>query len=471
MQATTVHATELCAALRQGLLSSHDVMQTTLDRISTDTHHAFQFIDADRALAEAGVRDRERAQGVPLPPLWGLPLAHKDNVNVAGFPTARGTAALPQHRASADDPIAARLREAGTVTLGKTQMSEFGLTGYSDNPIAPPTRNPLDPSRTAGGSSGGAAAAVALGLLPFAPGNDGGGSIRIPAAACGVIGLKAGRGAVHGDPSHPQALVASGVLARTPDDAALLWNAVAGQSGRHPGNLRSSDAVRASEKLRIGYSTASPFDATVDIQLDAETRTGFHTALQRLETQAHHLIEAPLRYAADYAETFETVWYASFAENAFTTQQREALGGFARYVYDRGTHLSPGAVRSAEQQLRKIGDATLRQWSEFDVILTPTVATVPPLLRTLEHVPVEDSFVRQCAWMPYTSIVNVTGLPAISVPVLRLNTGLCVSVQLIGRMGSEPQLLQLAREIAVPVPPLDNAIDPRGDKPSRGSME
>jgi len=254
-----VSAVELRDALRAGEVSAREAAEHFLARIVERADlGAFVAVTAEQALAEADAADARFAalsedERAGLPPLHGLPIAHKDLVDVTGVPTTLGSAALPHPVAERDHPGVAVLRAAGAISLGKTQVPELGLNAYSENLIAPPARNPLDPERTAGGSSGGSAAAVAAGLLPVAPGSDGGGSIRIPSLACGLIGLKPGLGAVPTDLEHGPVddfgaprLPVSGPIARTAEDAALLFDAMAGTPGSALGAVRDADALQGS---------------------------------------------------------------------------------------------------------------------------------------------------------------------------------------------------------------------------------
>ncbi len=227
-------AVELRDALRSGELSSRQATGHFLDRIAAENRHlgAFITVTAEQALLDAAAADESHARaardGTGLALLHGMPVAFKDLTDVAGVVTTHGSAALDHKPALTDGALVAALKSAGVISLGKTQVPEFGLTAYSENRIAPPSRNPHALSRSSGGSTGGSAAAVAAGLVPFAPGSDGGGSVRIPAAACGLVGLKPGRGLVPAGEStgDPAGLVVSGPLARSAADAALLLDAM-----------------------------------------------------------------------------------------------------------------------------------------------------------------------------------------------------------------------------------------------------
>lgn len=445
-------------AIRDGELSARDAAWMLLARAEERAElGAFVELTADRAAEEARAAD-ERFAAVPpserpeLPPLHGLPIAHKDLVDVRGAPTTHGSAALPHRVADHDAPSAAALRGAGAISLGKTQVPELGLTGYSENRIAPPARNPLDPERTAGGSSGGSAAAVAAGLLPVAPGTDGGGSIRIPALACGLIGLKPGLGAVqadlagglhdaHGAPK----LTVTGPLARTALDAAMLFDALRGARGEPAvAAVRRSAELRG---LRIGMSDASPFSTAHPVPLSSEAREAFARAAALLEEVGHRIDEAQLHYDPSYPAVFTSVWTAGLASMRLSPEAETRLMPLTAQFRARALARPPQQHRAAGEALRGIAAQMREQWGGFDVVLTPGLAMIPPRIGAfLERSP-DDDYRLQCEWAPFTSMVNVSGLPAIAVPILTLPSGHSMGVQLIGRTGSEPILLQLAAQL------------------------
>src|SRR5947209_9923227 len=229
MQTLTRHtATEIAAAVQAGRLSPREVVDACLARIAaTDAGiGAFHLVDADgaRRAAEA-LAARPDLSGLPLA---GVPVAVKDNLDVAGLPTRYGSAATSPEPATADDPIVARLRAAGAVVVGKTRMPELAIWPFTESRAFGGTRNPRDPSRNAGGSTGGGAAAVAAGMVPLALGSDGGGSLRIPAANCGVVGLKPGRAVAGLATGHWYGCTAFGPIAATVADAALALDVLAG---------------------------------------------------------------------------------------------------------------------------------------------------------------------------------------------------------------------------------------------------
>ncbi|MBK0421942.1 amidase [Leucobacter sp. CSA2] len=447
-------------ALRRGDLSAREATSAYLARIEAERAlGAFVSIDGDRAIDDADAADARliaaRHDHDPAPSaarLLGLPIAHKDLSDASGFRTTHGSAALQHRVATQDSPAVATLRAAGCVTLGKTQVPEFGLTSYSENRIAPPARNPLDRERTPGGSSGGSAAAVAAGLLPIAPGTDGGGSIRIPALACGLVGLKPGLGAVptdlsggmHDDFGAPR-LAVTGPIARDARDAALLFDALRGAQGEP-----AIEAVhRAGEVtgVAIAMSDASPFETAHPVPLSPEARAAYALAAERLAALGHRVAEAEIRHDPRYPEAFSRVWTSGLAELRVPPAAAERLMPLTARFRERAVARGPLAHREAAEILRGIAAGMREQWGRTEVVLTPGLAMVPPRIGAFLELDPDDDYRLQCEWAPYTSMVNVAGLPAIAVPMLTLPSGLSMGVQLIGRTGSEVLLLQLAEQL------------------------
>ncbi|MBL3699396.1 amidase [Leucobacter luti] len=445
-------------ALRAGELSAREASAHFLARIAARTDlGAFVTVTAERAAAEAGAADERyaatpRAGRAALPALHGVPLGHKDLSDVAGVPTTHGSAAFPHAPAPEDGPGVRVLRAAGTISLGKTQVPEFGLTGYSENLIAPPARNPRDPERTAGGSSGGSAAAVAAGLLPVAPGSDGGGSIRIPALACGLVGLKPGLGAVPSDVTrgpHDEfgapRLTASGPLAHTAGDAALLFDAMRGAHDEPAVTaVARADELRG---LRIGVSAASPFEAAHPVPLAPEARAAHERAAQLLAERGHRVEAADFSYDPVYPRAFTLAWTAGLSLLDLPAGAAERLMPLTRLFRERAIARPREAHVSAASQLRDFATEARAQWGRYDIVLTPGLAMLPPRIGAFTALDPDDDYRLQCEWAPYTSMVNVSGLPAIAVPILETAAGHAFGVQLIGRAGTEERLLQLAAQL------------------------
>ncbi len=411
---------------------------------------AFISVEPESALARAGELDHRFRQSGPVGSLHGMPLAFKDLVDVAGMRTTFGSrTAVDAPPAAEDDPLAAAVHSAGAISTGKTTVPEFGLPCHSENLISAGARNPLDPERTAGGSTGGGAAAVAAGMLPFAPGNDGGGSVRIPAAACGLVGLKPGRGAVPTDKQEDSVrnLSVSGPLARTAVDAALLYDAMLG--GPRGEGRSLPRALRAEpDRVRIGFSTASPFARDLEITLARPALDALTLAAATLERDGHEVAEADLDYAPGYHEDFRTVWTAALTESPLPGEGPEhLLGPLAAYFLELARGYTPDRLAGSVDRLTRWASDARRQLAVHDVVLTPMLAFAPPQVGTFTSLPPAEDYELQCRFTPYTSMVNVMGLPAVSVPVLQDAEGLSWSVQAIGRPGTEGHLLALAARL------------------------
>lgn len=474
-------AVALRDALRSGELSARQAAAHFLERIEAANPGlgAFITVTADDALRDADAADRryarEAAPGgdgtAALPLLHGMPTAFKDLTDVAGVVTTHGSAALDHKPAPADGALAAALKDAGVVSLGKTQVPEFGLTAYSENRIAPPSRNPYALGRSSGGSSGGSAAAVAAGLVPFAPGSDGGGSIRIPAAACGLVGLKPGRGLIPAGEStgDPARLVVAGPLAHSAADAALLLDALvpppasAPTGGALPGYLRQS--AQDPPPLRIGVSLDSPWQAAYPFTPDPEALDALRAGIRLLEAAGHQTGEAAIRYDNRYPGAFTTAWTAGVG-NARIAPQREALlAPLTRTFRRRAQQRSASKLNEALAFLRQFERDTVAQFSAWDLVLSPALAQTPRPVGWFTGAAhgdgywpaaewpgdADEDYRKQCEFAPWSSLVNVCGLPAISIPVHWTGptpgTGLPMGIQLVGPAGSEALLLQVAVQL------------------------
>ncbi|PRA10165.1 amidase [Arthrobacter sp. MYb211] len=444
----TRSALKLRDELASGERSSREVTEHYLRRIDElDSLGAFVYVSPD-AMDAAAAADEKQVRG-QIGRLHGLPSAFKDLNEVAGMPTTYGSAAMEHQLATADHPLVARLRSEGVVITGKTQVPEFGLSSYSENLVAPPSRNPLDPRLTSGGSSGGQAAAVAAGMIPVGPGSDGGGSVRIPAAACGLVGLKPSLGRVPSDVvdgyldafGAPKMTV-SGPLAHDALDAAMLLDAMRGSDHFLP-LLRGSYPERL-KGLRIGYSTLSPFESAYPITLQAPAREAFERAKRLLEAR-HRVEPADLHYAGDYPETFARVWTNGLRN--IPVDDESLLGELARDFRRRSTARSLEVSLQAASRLKQIAADFVRQWSAHDVILTPAMASTPPEIGYFTRKDADTDYMLQCQYTPYTSMVNVSSVAAITVPITNSSSGMPMSVQLISPRADEGLLLALAKQL------------------------
>ncbi|MGP9488428.1 amidase [Glutamicibacter sp. 363] len=444
----TRSALKLRDELASGERSSREVTEHYLRRIDElDSLGAFVYVSPD-AMDAAAAADEKQVRG-QIGRLHGLPSAFKDLNEVAGMPTTYGSAAMEHQLATADHPLVARLRSEGVVITGKTQVPEFGLSSYSENLVAPPSRNPLDPRLTSGGSSGGQAAAIAAGMIPVGPGSDGGGSVRIPAAACGLVGLKPSLGRVPSDVvdgyldafGAPKMTV-SGPLAHDALDAAMLLDAMRGSDHFLP-LLRGSYPERL-KGLRIGYSTLSPFESAYPITLQAPAREAFESAKRLLEAR-HRVEPADLHYAGDYPETFARVWTNGLRN--IPVDDESLLGELARDFRRRSTARSLEVSLQAASRLKQIAADFVRQWSAHDVILTPAMASTPPEIGYFTRKDADTDYMLQCQYTPYTSMVNVSSVAAITVPITNSSSGMPMSVQLISPRADEGLLLALAKQL------------------------
>jgi amidase len=474
-------AVDLRADLRAGTLDPVDLAQHYLGRIAErdDALGAFATVTGDAARERAAAL---AASGPPADagavPLWGLPIGDKDLTDRAGVPTGFGSRAFTgAHRyvPEVSSDVTRVLDGAGAVSLGKTAAPELGFPSYTETLVGPPARNPWDPARGSGGSSGGAAVAVAAGLLPVAPGSDGGGSIRIPAAACGLVGLKPTRGLLPagGGVESLGGLVVHGPLARTTADAALLLEGLlprrADGTVDHPRTLRTDAAPRgaylaAAERgevpggrgaLRIGVSTFSAWEGAYETALEPEARAALDVGAAALGALGHDLVDAdPWEPDPAYAPAFRTLWMAGASAVPVDDPERFALlEPLTRWLVERGRAVPAREVVEAVGALAAFERTMVARVEQYDAVLLPGMAMTPRPLGWFDAEDPERNFAQQCRYTPYTSMINVCGLPAIALPVHWTEpapgapAGLPMGVQLVGRPGGERTLLALAAQL------------------------
>jgi amidase len=452
-------ALEQWHALQAGRLSPLELTEHYLGRIERLNPQlgAFVAVTADRA------RERARLVQSTLPksaPLWGLPSGDKDLWLRAGVPAGFGSRLMTGFVPDTSDEIVETLDAAGAISLGKTAAPEFGLPSYTETLVSPPARNPWDPDRGAGGSSGGAAVAVAAGMLPFAPGSDGGGSVRIPAAACGLVGLKPSRGLVPAGSGVDSlgGLVVAGPLARTVADAALLLDGMIARShGRidHHFTLRApggdepylSAAVRGEGRFQLGVMTTSAWDEDYEITIDPEAQSALKTAVEAFAAMGHGIEQTALRPDASYSPAFRTIWQSGAAGIPAEGEREELLEPLTRWLMHRGRELTARSLAEALAALTAYERSFLAQLATFDAVLTPALAQTPRPIGWYDQQDGERNFEQQVKYTPFTSMVNVSGLPAIVLPVHQSPEGLPMGVQLIGRPGGERTLLALGAQL------------------------
>lgn len=449
-----ITALQLRDQLAAGTLSAREVTETYLNSITAQnpTLNAFMHVDADAAMAQAAQLDEQFAASGATGPLHGLPTAFKDTVNIAGMPTTFGSKVFSEFPpAIQDDAVAGNLKTAGASLVGKTTIPEFALSCYSENLISAPAGNPIDPTRTPGGSSGGAAAAVAAGMLPLAPGTDGGGSIRIPAAATGLVGFKPGRGTI---PTDEQAggvgnLAVTGPLARNVADAALLMDALMDPTQSKGSYLAA--AQRGAQDIspaRVGFTTAAPFHPDLNITLSKHAVSALTQATIALAKAGHQVNELELSYAPNYHEHFQVTWTSKMAEAALPEGAIDRMGPLAKHFMELAAARTAEYTANAEKQLSNWADHTRKQlFEDADIVITPVLAFTPPKLGAFTALEPQADYEYQCQFTPYTSMINVMGLPAISVPIHTDDDGFSWSVQAIGRPGAETELFKLAAHL------------------------
>ena len=535
-------ATALQDALQGGRVGARDVAAAALHRARAAESDRFgsplgAFVHLEpQDAADSGAAALDALPAAQRGRWHGMPMPLKDLHDIQGQPTTSGSRAVAVEGrgcapvAEADDETAQLHRALGAQLLGKTQVPEFGLNCYSQNLLGPVTRNPWDLQADPGGSSGGQAAAVAAGIIPAVVGSDGGGSIRIPAATCGLIGLKPGRGTVPtGDGLRDHGMLAvNGPIARTALDAALVFDgltqpapgAVGGNRSFRPvcspgaaaarepwarsslangahgpasSSLRSGaladagigspsasssgrsaepgpamQAVRraqhgelpwGSRALSIGVSTSSAFESAHPTPVSPQAQEALAVGVEVLRSAGHSVQDADIRHDPAYPEAFFQLWTASVGAAPLSPEQEPLLTGLAQEYRRRAGRRTASDLVRAIRTLRDMERRVLRDWDRWDVVMTPALAQTPRPhgwwwegFEPTDPASADQDYERQCRYTPWTSLINVIGLPAVVVPTAIVRsevTGAQVpmGIQLIGRPGAEIGLLVLADRI------------------------
>ncbi|MEZ5560250.1 MAG: amidase [Pseudomonadales bacterium] len=448
-------ARSLTAAMRRRELSAEALMNACYDqieRVNPSLNALVSLLPREEALALARTADTRLAQGAPVGPLHGLPMAPKDLIDAAGFPTTQGFVPFAHQVAAHDCLLTARQRAAGALYIGKSNTPEFGLGSHTFNSLFGLTRNPWDPERSAGGSSGGAAVALATGMLPLADGSDMGGSLRNPASFCNVVGLRPSIGRVPDD--RPMAWLArlssNGPMARSVADAALLLSVQAGPALSDPLSLERSglefDAAlhRDLTGVRIAWSPdlgLTPVDGEVASLVERAADT-FAALSCRVAADAPDLSGAmdvfQIQRAAALAVTGRTL-------EASIPDWRRHAKDTAVWNIERGFALEAGDLLESEVQRSAIYRRVVRFFDHYDALVLPA-AQVPPFPAELEWVSEINGrrLDTYLDWMTICCAISVTGLPAISVPGGFTRSGLPVGIQIVAGPRQDFELLQLA---------------------------
>lgn len=443
-------ARQLSDRIRRKDLSAREVVRAHLDRIEAVNPrvNALATVTAERAWDEAARADERLAAAEPVGPLHGMPMAHKDTHETAGVRTTHGSPLLADHVPETDELIIERLRGAGAICLGKSNVPEFGAGSHTINPVFGPTRNPYHLGKSAGGSSGGAAAALATGMHPLADGGDMGGSLRNPASFCNVVGLRPSPGRV---PSWPgllgwDTLGVQGPMARTVSDTAFLLSVLAGPDPRSPlacetpGDAFSVPLDIDPATLRVAWSPDLGGAVPVDPQVATIVESAATIFADLGATVASDCIDFT---GAD--EVFRTLraWQFALAHGERLHDHRDRLKATLADNVEQGLRLSGADVARAEMMHTQLYHRTREFLSHYDVLLLP-VSQLPPFDVDLEYPgQVDRTTMRDYLdWMGSAYDVTVTGSPALSVPAGFTTDGLPVGVQLVGPHRGDLAVLQ-----------------------------
>jgi amidase len=451
-------ATELAAMVRAGEVSSRELVELSLQRIEelNPELNAFVEIDSERALATAeAIRPGDER------PFAGVPTAIKNNRPVKGLRLTYGCSLMSEYVSDYDHNITRRLKDAGFVIVGTTTLPEYGILPVSEARLFGPTRNPWDLERTPGGSSGGAAAAVASGMLPVAHGNDGGGSVRIPAACCGLVGLKPTRGRISPAPElGDSSLGIDGMLTRTVADTAALLDVLAGYEpgdatwAPEPSEPFALSAAVEPRSLRIASTLLPPIPGT---PVDPLCVRAVEDATEILRSLGHEVEEvAPPWQESALQELFGAVFSNHIALSiaysgmvAGRTPTAEDMEPMSWAIYSMIGKLNAIEGMGAGVQLQAFARRLVSFLLPYDALLTPALAERPLPLGTLDTAAPDpmSTFSRSGVFTPFTPIFNASGQPGISLPLFEGEDGLPLAVQLVGRPAGEGALLALAAQL------------------------
>ena len=440
-------ATELLALYRAGKLSPVEATRAALERIERldPVLNAFWLVAVEAAIASAKESEARWRRGEPRGPVDGVPVSIKDLILTRGWPTLRGSKTIDPKGPWVDDaPAVARLREAGAVLLGKTTTPEFGWKGVTDSPLTGITRNPWNPAKTPGGSSGGAAVAVASGMGPLAVGTDGGGSIRIPCAFTGLFGIKPTFGRVPAWPPSPMGTVAHvGPITRSVQDAALMLSVMSRPDARDwtalPYENRDyRDGLEGGVRdLRIAYSANLGY-----AKVDREVAALVKQALRTFEDLGAKVEERDPGFA-DPLETFSRHWFpgAALALRSVPAKKRSLVDKGLREIARRGERITALEHFEAAQKRNELGVLMSRFHERYDLLVTPTL----PLVAFAAGKEADGGTKAWVNWTPFTFPFNLTQQPAASIPCGLTKAGLPVGLHIVGPKYAEVRVLQAAR--------------------------
>jgi amidase len=447
MELAFLSAVEQARLVRSGDVSSAELVELSLDRIAEldPTLNAFVTVCGDEARAAARAIDATPGDA----PFRGVPIGVKDLAATAGIRTTYSSRAYADYVPDFDTAVVRRIRDTGFVIVGKTNTPEFGTVAFTESDLNGATRNPWNPELTPGGSSGGAAVAVAAGLVPIAHATDGGGSIRIPASCCGLFGLKPSRGRVSSAPfGSLEGLSTAGPMARTVEDAAAFLDVLAGYEpgdpwwAPPPERPFADTAAEPPSTLRVAFTTTPPIDTPVD----PECTRAVNAAAELLAELGHDVREeTPPWREPTLFESFIAVWQVGPALHPVDDTLMTPLN---RGLAESSRTTSAADYGRAVARLQALARRVVSFWSTTDVVVTPTLALPPVPIGWQEAVegPIEQLF-RNTEFTPFTAIANLTGQPAMSLPLHWTETALPVGVHVIGPPAGDALLLSLAAQV------------------------
>lgn len=454
---TYLTATEIAKMVRSKEVSPVEVVDHALDQVSRldSTLNAFCTLTPELAREDARRVEKLIASGEEPGPLAGVPIGIKDLIATSGIRTAGGSAAYLDFVPEEDDVTVERVRAAGALRIGKTNVPEFGYSGVGHNPVFETTRNPWNPEMTPGGSSAGSGSAVASGMVPIALGSDGGGSVRIPAAHCGIVGFKASMGRIPlypgcRDPRYPgmsswETLEHIGPMARTVEDAILLFDVLAGPDprDRHSiprADINLADARERPTTLRVAYSEDLGY-----VRVDPEVRRVVGDAVARLEAELGWAVE---KVDPGWSDPYDAFWGIVARDTDFVGM-RDMV---AKHGHNMTPHLktfigqawTADDLTSAAMTRQGVYNRMSRFMQDYDLLVTPTL-TVPPFPVHMQGPEKVDGHIADpFAWLSFTLPFNLTGSPAISVPAGWTQDGLPVGLQIVGRHLDDTTVLKAA---------------------------
>ncbi|MDA8311965.1 MAG: amidase [Actinomycetota bacterium] len=452
-------ATDLAAQIRSGALSPVEALEASLERMDrlNPELNAVEWRDDDAARADALDVERRITAGEDVGPFAGVPTLVKDLTKARGQPATFGSFGAPDGVADEDELVIAAMRRAGFVLCGRSNAPEFGPLPVTENTRYGITRNPWDTVRTPGGSSGGSAAAVASGIVPLAHGNDGGGSIRIPASCCGLVGLKPSRWRVPSTTPGWFGMSVEGALCRTVRDAAAVLDclsvpdALTWEQAPPPGRPFTTEVGADPGRLRVALQTVS----ALGVEVEAPCRAAVEDAGRLLEELGHHV------------EVLDEDPFDPAAIGPFLNVVNSSYGGYEDIDWDRvephnkawraaGAQVDSLALVSSLNALRRMTRPVAARWGrDFDVLVTPTIAIEPPIAGEVlaeAHAQPSAPPLAAVVMVAFTAPYNMTGQPAVSLPLAQAPSGLPVGVQLVGAPWGEGALIRLASQLEAAEP-------------------